>query len=143
MPENAVPEVVTVTGWLYQPLASGDRSGVAVAVGAETSTFSGTFAVSDCPLHVAVQIRRVDVSTSNTYWICGAQPEIPVAGGATSHTTVTAPGYQLSVQSLVCPAYVHSAEIEFCACATPAQITHTPMTAHNANKPRTLTPPTP
>src|SRR6185437_10855006 len=108
MPENAVPEVVTVTGWLYQPLASGERSGVAVAVGAETSTFSGTFAVSDCPLHVAVQIRRVDVSTSNTYWICGAQPEIPVAGGA-----------------------------------TPAQITHTPMTAHNANKPRTLTPPTP
>ena len=41
MPENAVPARVTVTGWLYQPLASGGRSGTAVADGLEVSTCNG------------------------------------------------------------------------------------------------------
>ena len=41
MPEKAVPAKLTETGWLYQPFASGGRSGVAVADGAEISTCSG------------------------------------------------------------------------------------------------------
>jgi hypothetical protein len=41
MPENALPENETATGWLYHPFVSGGRAAVAVAVGDEISTRSG------------------------------------------------------------------------------------------------------
>ncbi len=90
-----------------------------------------------------MQFRAVDVSTSKTYWIWSAHPEMLDAGGDTCQTTVTGLGYQLSVQSPVCPAKVHSAEIEFCACATLAAAAHTPTTTQPTKSLRTLMPATP
>jgi hypothetical protein len=49
MPEKALPARATVRGRLYQPFASGGRSGVAVAVGAETSIWSVKLSVETVP----------------------------------------------------------------------------------------------
>jgi hypothetical protein len=49
IPENALPERVTVTGWLYQPFTSGGRSGVALALGIEISMCSGKLNVDEVP----------------------------------------------------------------------------------------------
>jgi hypothetical protein len=38
IPENALPWKEIVTGWLYQPFASGGRDGTALAAGDEIST---------------------------------------------------------------------------------------------------------
>jgi hypothetical protein len=40
IPENELPAKETATGWSYQPLTSGGRASVAVAVGVEVSTRS-------------------------------------------------------------------------------------------------------
>ncbi len=39
MPEKALPWKVTPTGWLYQPLESGEREKAAGRVGLESSTW--------------------------------------------------------------------------------------------------------
>ena len=46
MPENELPRKPTASGWLYQPLESGGRSGAPEIVGEDDSTFSGKLCVA-------------------------------------------------------------------------------------------------
>src|ERR1700729_1356101 len=112
MPENAVPARVTVTGWLYQPFASGGRSGVAVAVGAETSTWSlkPSNEVRPVSAHVTEHDNGVSWSVANGVATFNWHPEAGIEmGDVTAHTTETGLEYHPDVHCCDCPATRHVA----------------------------------
>ena len=63
MPEKELPLTAAVTGWLYQPLESGERAGAAETEGVEISTCSVyCWLAMDGPGQVAEQDTVLTVS---------------------------------------------------------------------------------
>jgi hypothetical protein len=86
MPENAVPARETVTGWLYQPFASGGRSGTAVADGLEVSTFNGKL-MEAVPL--GSHDTAHDTVAARSVYVCDTHPVVDRGTGSTCHVTLT------------------------------------------------------
>jgi hypothetical protein len=103
---SSLPENVNVTGWLYHPATSGDRSGAAVTVGGVVSILTSTDFVAVSPAaFVALQVSVVPVVSDES--VVSSQPDVLVIADSASVTV------QVTVTALVNHSFVPSVPTSF------------------------------